>query len=196
MFLKTSLSWLVLVFSPLPKKHKKKKKRGRKRCRSWRCKHQSCFICEMQNNLWRFFNRSWWGQRPEHDPSRSNRASPRRHVSLSISESRDACASEISVKCVYVWVCVVFCFSSLILFLTPFGPLFDVQIVGCQPGLAVVSKLEVSKLISGSINEILSVWDDRRFNRPSQRRRHGAQAHKAHPAPKHRSPEEVGEVWL
>lgn len=49
-------------------------------------------------------------------------------------------------------------FSSLILFLTSFVPLFDVQIVGCQPGLAVVSKLEVSKLISGSINEALSVW--------------------------------------
>lgn len=48
-------------------------------------------------------------------------------------------------------------FSSLILFLTSFVALFDVQIVGCQPGLAVVSKLELSKLISGSINEILSV---------------------------------------
>ena len=48
-------------------------------------------------------------------------------------------------------------FSSLILFLTSFVALFDVQIVGCQPGLAVVSKLEVSKLISGSINESLSL---------------------------------------
>lgn len=48
-------------------------------------------------------------------------------------------------------------FSSLILFLTSFVPLFDVQIVGCQPGLAAVSKLEVSKLISGSINEILFI---------------------------------------
>lgn len=48
-------------------------------------------------------------------------------------------------------------FSSLILFLPSFVALFDVQIVGRQPGLAVVSKLELSKLISGSINEILSV---------------------------------------
>lgn len=48
-------------------------------------------------------------------------------------------------------------FCSLILFLTSFVPVFDVQIVGCQPGLAVVSKLELSKLISGSINDILSV---------------------------------------
>lgn len=48
-------------------------------------------------------------------------------------------------------------FSSLILLLTAFILLFDIQIVGCQPGLDVVSKLEVSKLISGSINEILSV---------------------------------------
>lgn len=59
-----------------------------------------------------------------------------------------------------VRICVGVCrvlFSSLILFLTSFVPVFDVQIVGCQPGLAVVSELEVSKLISGSINEILSV---------------------------------------
>lgn len=48
-------------------------------------------------------------------------------------------------------------FSSLILLLTSLVPLFDVQIVRCQPGLDVVSKREVSKLISGSINQILSV---------------------------------------
>lgn len=45
-----------------------------------------------------------------------------------------------------------------LVFLPSFVPLFDVQIVGCQPGLTVVSKLEVSNLISGSINQILS-WD-------------------------------------
>ena len=124
----------------------------------------------------------WWGQRPRHNPSWSNPSDPG-DTGGSISESRDACASKISVKCVYMWVCIVLCFSSLILFLTPFGPLFDVQIVGCQPGLAVVSKLEVSKLISGSINEILSVWDDRLFNRLSQRRKHGA-----HKAPDSKTP--------
>lgn len=182
-------------FQPSSKKTQKKKKRGRKRCGSWRCKHRSCFICEMQNDLWRFLIEADEVRDP--NTTRPDQTEPPPgDTGGSISESRDACASEISVKCVYAWVCVVFCFSSLILFLTPFGPLFDVQIVGCQPGLAVVSKLEVSKLISGSINEILSVWDDRRFNRLSQRRRHGAQAHKAPPAPKHRLPEEVGEVWL
>lgn len=79
-------------------------------------------------------------------------------------------------------MCIVFCFSSLILFLTSFVPLFDVQIVWCQPGLAVVSKLEVSKLISGSINEMLSVWLHWRLYRPfnllSQRRQwqHGTRS--------------------
>lgn len=53
-------------------------------------------------------------------------------------------------------VCPVL-FSSLILLLTAFILLFDKQIVECQLGLDVVSKLEVSKLISRSINEILSV---------------------------------------
>lgn len=48
-------------------------------------------------------------------------------------------------------------FSSLSLFLT-FVPLFDVQIVSCPPGLAVVSKLEVSKPIRGSANERLLFW--------------------------------------
>lgn len=48
-------------------------------------------------------------------------------------------------------------FSCLVLFLVGahLFLLFDVQIAACQPGLEAVSKLEVSKLISGSINEIL-----------------------------------------
>jgi len=50
--------------------------------------------------------------------------------------------------CIYVGVCHGM-FSSLILFLTLFVSLFDVQIVSCQQGLAVVSKLEVSNVISG-----------------------------------------------
>lgn len=55
---------------------------------------------------------------------------------------------------VHTWVYYVL-YSSLIS--TTFIPLFDVLIVGCQPGLDVVSKLEVRKLIRKSINEILSV---------------------------------------
>lgn len=51
----------------------------------------------------------------------------------------------------------VFFFPSLVSFLTSLVPLFGVQIVTCQPGLEAVSKREVGKLISGSINEILSV---------------------------------------
>lgn len=43
--------------------------------------------------------------------------------------------------------CLVLCLVGAHLFL-----LFDVQIVTCQPGLEAVSKLEVSKLISDSIN--------------------------------------------
>lgn len=79
-------------------------------------------------------------------------------------ESCGVCACKISVsaymcgcvsRSVFLLNLVFFCFF---VFFTSFVPLFDVQIVGCQPGLAVVSKLEVSKLISGSINEALSVW--------------------------------------
>lgn len=53
------------------------------------------------------------------------------------------------------------CFSSLVLFLVGahLFLLFDVQIAACQPGLEAMSKLEVSKLISGLINDILWACD-------------------------------------
>lgn len=53
------------------------------------------------------------------------------------------------------------CFSSPLLFLlgAHLFLLFGVQIAACQPGLEAASKLEVGKLISGSINEILWACD-------------------------------------
>lgn len=156
MFSKTSLSWLVLVFSPLPKKHKKKKNEEERDAGRGDVNIDPALFVKCRITCEGFLIEADEVRDP--NTTRPDQTEPPPgDTGGSISESRDACASEISVKCVYVWVCVVFCFSSLILFLTPFGPLFDVQIVGCQPGLAVVSKLEVSKLISGSINEILSV---------------------------------------
>lgn len=68
-----------------------------------------------------------------------------------IVESCDACASKISVSA-YMCGCVLCSVFLLNLVVTSFVPLFD------EPGLAVVSKLDVSKLISVSADEVLSVW--------------------------------------
>lgn len=77
--------------------------------------------------------------------------------SSSIFQSRGLCRFKISVKCVCGCASGSHFHLNLV-FLPAFVSVFVVQIVGYEAGLTVVSKLEVSNLIRGSINEILFLW--------------------------------------